>query len=932
MNGGRFDRLRDIVLGAEGLAGAALSRYLDEVCAGDDDLRKTADELLAIAADDVADVRELADGGIESWLAGSDDPEPDEEAFSRYELREEIGRGGSSVVHRAEQVVPVRREVALKVLRSRRLDPLAKRRFLGEQQTLAVLEHPNVARVFDAGTTPEGQPFFAMELVRGQAITDHVRACGLDHAESIRLLLQACAGVEHAHRRGVIHRDLKPSNLLVGEHEGRAVVKVIDFGIARPLDRTADPRFTLAGHMLGTPQYMSPEQARDDRDRVDIRSDVFSLGVVLHELLTGAIPYAEHLDTALSLLGAVSRGQIEQRRTDEKGRPLPRDLVAILRRALAHDPEARYDSCGALSRDLENYLERRPVAARRGGSLYAFRKLVGRHPLASGLLTSLLVLIVASSVVSMVLYQRAELEAENARRQAVTATTLADHLQGMIASAAPTGGDRNVTMSEVLDSSIGRAERDLADQPFVLARVLTTIGNVKADLGEGPLAHALWERAIELLDGLSDPEAERLRWQLEKNAAIAIQIHQDFERMRRDVFVLADGIRSSGLESHAKAEIVYLAFFRLADAAGMDQRVEEADSYLTVADSCLAHMDGNTEPRRIQLGFVRGRAFAEIGDHARARALLEEAFRGYRRHLGLEDNRTLVVMNRLAAAEAGLGFFERALERHAHILPTGLALLGPNHVRMGHFHAAHGWTLTRSGRPAAALPEFQRAVEVFEINHPERHKAHSDAHAGRAAALLGLRRYAEARDAYARSLANEESLPSPRPFSLVRFHTGHGVSLHRLGDIQGAARAFDAAFAALPDRHGLEHFTLADTWTALACLHLDRDRPDEALAAAEASIRIEDQEERRDPTLRLFADQARARALWSIGERDAAHTLLLELEDDLLDATSHPDPRRHALVGARAVFDDLGDSSRVVRYASALRRLDLRSDQPDRTP
>lgn len=932
MNGGRFDRLRDIVLKAEGLSGSARARYLDEACAGDDELRKSADELLAIAADDVANVRDLAQGGLESWLAASEESEPDDDVFSRYELREEIGRGGSSVVHRAEQLAPVRREVALKVLRSRRLDPLARRRFLGEQQTLATLEHPNIARVFDAGTTPEGQPFFAMELVRGRAITDHARACELHHEESIRLLLQACAGVEHAHRRGVIHRDLKPSNLLVGEHEDRPVVKVIDFGIARPLDRTADPRFTLAGHMLGTPQYMSPEQARDDRDRVDVRSDVFSLGVVLHELLTGAIPYPEHLDTALSLLGAVSRGQLEQRRTDERGRPLPRDLAAILRRALAPDPEARYESCGALSHDLQNYLERRPVVARRGGSVYAFRKLVGRHPLASALLASLLVLIVTSSVVSMVLYQRAEREAENARREAVTATTLADHLQGMIAAAAPTGGDRNVTMSEVLDTSVERAEQDLADQPFVLARVLATIGNVKADLGEGPVAHSLWDRAVELLDGLADPGAEELRWQLAKNAAIAIQIHQDFERMRRDVFALADGVRASDLESHSKAEIVYLAFFRLADAAGVDQRVEEADLYLAVADSCLAHMDGNTEPRRIQLGFVRGRAFAEIGDHARARGLLEEAFQGYRRYLGLEDNRTLVVMNRLAAAESGLGMFERALDRHAHILPTGLELLGEDHVRMGHFHAAHGWTLTRSGRPAAALPEFERAVEVFEINHPPRHQTHSDAHAGRAAALLGLRRYAEARDAYARSLASEESLPSPRPFRLVRFHTGHGVSLHRLGDLEGAARAFDAAFAAVPDRHGREHFTLADTWTALACLHLDRGRPDEALTAAETSIRIEQQAERRDPTLRLFADHARARALWSIGERDSARALLLELEDDLLDSTSHPDVRRHALVGARSVFEALGDSSRVGRHASALRRLDLRSAQHVRTP
>lgn len=924
MNESHLDRLRDVVLGASEVPSAERSRYLDRMCGDDEDLRRAAAELLALDTEKVAEVRGLADGGVRAWLDGPKpvDPQYDEAtAFARYVLREEIGRGGSSVVHRAEQTAPVAREVALKILRARHRDPLSHQRFLAEQQVLATLEHPNVARVFDADTTPDGLPFFAMELVRGESITEYASCRELSRDERVRLFLQACAGVEHAHRRGVIHRDLKPSNLLVAEHEGQPVVKVIDFGIARPLDGDLDPRFTLAGHMLGTPQYMSPEQARDQRDRVDVRTDVFSLGVVLHEMLTGVIPYDDQLDTALSLLGAVSRGETRRRPTDVHGRPLPRDLAAVVDRVLAVDTEERYASCADFSRDLENWMAGRPVSARKAGALYTFGKLVGRHPLSSGLVAALLLLIIASSVVSTTLYQRAEREADDARRQAATATSLADYLQGMFAAAAPTGGDKDVTMSEVLDDAIAQAERDLADQPYVLARVLTTIGNVKADLGEATTAHDLWKRAIELLDGLPDAGAEELQWRLAKNVAIGIDLHQDFARMRREVQETIAGVEASGLAVDVKADLIYLLHYRLADAAGREQRVFEADDHLAAAAAVVPDLLGDTEPRAIQLDYVRGRAFAEIGHYARAHEFLAQAFAGYRRYLGTEDNRTLVVMNRLAGAETGLGRFDVALDRHHDILRNGEELLGPDHIRMAYFHYQYGITLTRSGRPAAALAPFERAGRIFQKNRPEEHKDHTDVLAGRGEALLALGRHEEALAAFERGLVSENALSVPRRFAIVRLDLGRGIARHRLGDLERAAEALAAADAATRAEGPAFGFILAEIATARAWLELARGRVDTALAAAEEAMARFDDDHPGDPRLGLFAAHARAQALAARGDMRAARAAMIAREDALLGEFSYPDARRHAVERARTFFAVSGDQVRALRYASFLQEL-----------
>ena len=319
-----------------------------------------------------------------------------------YEILEEIGAGGFGVVYRARQHEPVDRIVAIKVLHAERMHGRTLTRFENERQALALMDHPAIAHVFDAGSTPSGQPYFAMEFVEGAPITtwcdDH--RLGID--ERLGLFLRVCAALHHAHQKGVVHRDLKPSNVLVFEQDGRPVPKVIDFGIAKALDDTAArvSFATIEGGMVGTPEYMSPEQAAGRP--VDTRTDVYALGVMLFELLTGELPFDRNrlqsgnlVDVArivcdeeprrpsstLTKTGASADVVARNRGTVPRQllRRLRTDLDWIVLKALEKDPAARYGSVGSLVLEVERHQQNRPIEARQHLFFYVARKFVRRH-------------------------------------------------------------------------------------------------------------------------------------------------------------------------------------------------------------------------------------------------------------------------------------------------------------------------------------------------------------------------------------------------------------------------------------------------------------------------------------------------------------------------------------------------------------------------
>jgi eukaryotic-like serine/threonine-protein kinase len=397
-------------------------RYLATACGPDADLRRQVDTLL------------LADGQAGDFLRQKTivlkNPSIGEgpgSVVGRYKLLQQIGEGGCGVVYIAEQEQPVRRRVALKVIKLGMDTKSVVARFEAERQALAMMDHPNIAKVLDAGETETGRPYFVMELVRGIKVTEYCDQNKLATPERLDLFMKVCQAVQHAHHKGIIHRDLKPSNILVAVHDGAPVPKVIDFGIAKATEgRLTDlTLYTELHQFIGTPAYMSPEQAEMSGLDIDTRSDIYSLGVLLYELLTGCTPFdakellASGLDamrrtirekdplrpsTRLHAMSAEALTTTAQRR----GADVPKlihllrgDLDWIVMKCLEKDRTRRYETANDLASDLKRFLTNEPVVARPPSRLYRFRKLVRRNQLvfaASGVVALALTLGLAVSI------------------------------------------------------------------------------------------------------------------------------------------------------------------------------------------------------------------------------------------------------------------------------------------------------------------------------------------------------------------------------------------------------------------------------------------------------------------------------------------------------------------------------------------------------
>ena len=304
------------------------------------------------------------------------------EQLRSYRLLQELGEGGCGIAYLAEQLAPVKRQVALKVIKPGMDTKAVVARFEAERQLLALMDHPNVAKVFDAGSTASGRPFFVMELVQGIRITEYCEQMQLSIAERLQLFVQVCHAIQHAHHKGVMHRDIKPSNVLVTMHDGQPMVKVIDFGIAKAIQGplSGQTLHTALDQFLGTPAYISPEQTELGQRNVDTRSDIYSLGVLLYELLTGCTP----LDTE-ELLQSSADEMRRRVREEEPLIPSARlkevrgDLDWIVMRCLEKDPARRYQTVSDVIAELQRYLRHEPVEARPPSVAYIVTKFARRN-------------------------------------------------------------------------------------------------------------------------------------------------------------------------------------------------------------------------------------------------------------------------------------------------------------------------------------------------------------------------------------------------------------------------------------------------------------------------------------------------------------------------------------------------------------------------
>lgn len=383
-------------------AGGMRERFLAEACGNDADLKAQIESLLAAGDDeresDFLKVTRLVRPAVQATEKPGD-------RIGRYTLLEQIGEGGCGVVYMAEQEEPVRRRVVLKVIKLGMDTKQVIARFEAERQALAMMDHPNIAKVLDGGATDAGRPFFVMELVRGVKITDYCDDNNLPTRERLQLFMQVCHAIQHAHQKGIIHRDIKPSNILVTQHDHLAVTKVIDFGIAKATtgqlrDKTV---FTAFAQFIGTPAYMSPEQAHMSGLDVDTRADIYSLGVLLYELLTGYTPFdggdllAAGMDemrrklreeepakpsTCLSIMQAKDLTAVAKRRHAEPPKLIHQirgDLDWLVMKCLEKDRSRRYETASGLAMDIQRHLSNEPVIARPPSFAYRLQKLVSRH-------------------------------------------------------------------------------------------------------------------------------------------------------------------------------------------------------------------------------------------------------------------------------------------------------------------------------------------------------------------------------------------------------------------------------------------------------------------------------------------------------------------------------------------------------------------------
>jgi serine/threonine protein kinase/tetratricopeptide (TPR) repeat protein len=515
---------------------SARACYLDAACGTDIALRQRVEDLIR-ASEDAGDFLEEPPAGLsantDSTLVINELSEKPGDKIGHYKLLQQIGEGGCGVVYMAEQEKPIRRRVALKVIKLGMDTKSVIARFEAERQALALMDHPNIAKVLDAGATDTGRPYFVMELVRGIRITDYCDQNNLSTDERLSLFSQVCHAVQHAHQKGIIHRDIKPSNILVTVNEPGSPgnPKVIDFGIAKATtgDRLTDKTvFTAFEQFMGTPAYMSPEQAVMTTLDVDTRTDIYALGVLLYELLTGKTPF-DGKDLMASGLDAMRRTILEQEpacpstrvttmleadvetlvRHRRSNAPklihqLRGDLDWIVMKALEKDRARRYETASGLAADIQHHLNDEPVVARPPSNSYKFQKLVRRNKLAVGAITGVSTALVLGLCVAswaLVRERAARREAESARNLARAESArneqVVQFLMTTIGPGAWRGQEGKLIRPVLLDFFAARLGTDLTNQPAAQGDFWLSMANSCASIGDYTRAVTNAQRAVD---------------------------------------------------------------------------------------------------------------------------------------------------------------------------------------------------------------------------------------------------------------------------------------------------------------------------------------------------------------------------------------------------------------------------------------------------
>jgi len=765
--------------------------------------------------------------------------------IGRYRLQQKLGEGGMGEVWEAEQTEPVHRQVALKLIKRGMDSAQVVARFESERQALALMEHSAIAKVFDAGTTEHGRPYFVMELVHGAPIHEYCDRHRLSVPQRLELLVQVCEGIQHAHQKAIIHRDVKPSNILVTEQDGAPVPKIIDFGVAKATrGRLADDMLaTQVGQLLGTPEYMSPEQLGLEDD-IDTRTDVYSLGLVLYELLVGTGPFdtGEHEkcdlleirrrireeepvrpSTRISDLGTDSTPLARLRNTDPASlrRQLQGDLEWIVMKALRRNRSQRYTTAAELSTDIRRFLRHEPIIARPPNAAYRVRKFLRRHRLGVAAAGVALLAIIAGSVGLSVGLVRAVKAERQASEEARSAQQVADFLVDLFEVSDPGEARGNtITAREVLDAGAAKVEDELGDQPRIQARLMYTISKVFTNLGLYEDATRLGQNALERREEVFGP---------------------DDPKVAESLFGLADAELLLGRYAEAETHLYRALAIRQELLGGDHSEVAEIHHGLallhfyrgdygeagTLLRRALDIWEGTLEPDDPALagGFndLATILYTE-GKYEESAVLFQRALELWQESLGEDHPYVATALNNIGAAYKSLGDYAQAEPHYRRALELWERTLGPDHPEVASSLNNLGSLYRRTGRTEEAIEHYTRATEIWEQGLGPDHPDVAISLGNLAGLYKNEGRLVEAEPLFDRALAIRRQ-------ALGTDHADFFLSLRNLGDLYRRQGRFDAAEGLLRQALegeertlGPEHPNLADGLHSLALLCAEQGR------------------------------------------------------------------------------------------------------------
>jgi len=612
-----------------------------------------------------------------------------------YQLLSVLGEGGMGIVYLAEQTEPIKRQVALKIIKPGMDSKRVIARFEAERQALALLDHPNIAHVYDAGTTEAGRPYFVMEYVKGLSITEHCDRHKLTIEERLRLFQQVCEAVQHAHQKGIIHRDIKPSNILVSVENDRSIPKIIDFGVAKALAQPLTERtlVTEQGQLFGTPEYMSPEQADMGSEDIDTRSDIYSLGVLLYVLLTGVLPFdsdtlrgngIDHIrkvicetdpktpSTRLTKLGDEALQIAHNRKMEIQTltRHLRKELEWIPIKAMHKDRAERYRSSSELADDVENYLKGAPLMAGPPSAMYKLRKFVRRNRVLVTGIAAVIAVLIAGVVVSMLFAIKVE-------KKARIAEAINDFFSNdVLAAVDPLTGEKPVASLEpILDIATQRLEGKFEDEPLIEASIRYTLSRRYWHIGKYNAAEANLKRAVELRSrkvGTDDPEL--LNYMQELGWVYYYQSKYD-----KAEALLVEAMDKGRTVWDELDPILLRATSRLGWLYHFLGRNEEAAKVHGEKLEVIRRRLGSDHP--VIAGYMRGLAgaYRGLGRYEEAAELSRKALDIDRHVLGEEHSSTLDDMLTLGDSCRPLGRYDEAEKLYLKALKARRRLLGEEH-------------------------------------------------------------------------------------------------------------------------------------------------------------------------------------------------------------------------------------------------------------